>query len=73
VNGILWLRFHAVFYPWTIIAGIPFCLIIPFIAQRSRTIRPGMVMHFLINTTGTLSVFVAVRRPSDVSSILLYL
>ena len=49
VNGLLWTLFHSVFYPWTVLSYLPICLTIPFVAQRLKNTRPGMVIHFLLN------------------------
>lgn len=49
VNGLLWTLFHAVFYPWTVLSYVPICLTIPFVAQRVKNTRAGMVIHFFLN------------------------
>lgn len=51
INGLLWALFHA-FKWWTLPAMAVVCLIIPFVAQRSRSIWPGIMSHFIVNGLG---------------------
>jgi hypothetical protein len=50
-NGVLWSFFH-VFKWWTIPALLFVCLIVPFIAQRTRNTIPGMISHLVLNGLG---------------------
>ncbi len=45
VNGLLWLFWHAVFYPWQIVALLPICLILPYIAQRRQNTWVAIIIH----------------------------
>jgi membrane protease YdiL (CAAX protease family) len=52
-HGILWAFFH-LFKWWTIPALVPVCLVVPFVAQRTRNTWPGMLSHFVLNGLGML-------------------
>ncbi len=45
IHGLLWLFWHVVFYPWQIIALLPICLILPFIAQRRQNTWVALIIH----------------------------
>jgi membrane protease YdiL (CAAX protease family) len=51
VHGILWAWFH-VFKWWTIPALMLYCLVLPFVAQKTRNTYPGILSHLLINGLG---------------------
>jgi membrane protease YdiL (CAAX protease family) len=48
IHGFLWTLFHA-FAPWNLIAILPGCLALSFVAQRRRNTWPGIVAHGLAN------------------------
>lgn len=45
VNGLLWLLWHAAFYPWQIFALLPICLAVPFVAQRRQNTWTAILIH----------------------------
>jgi len=45
IHGILWLLWHAVFYPWQLIALLPICLVLPYIAQRRQNTWVAIIIH----------------------------
>jgi membrane protease YdiL (CAAX protease family) len=53
IHGVLWALFHA-FKWWVVPAMLVTCLVIPFIAQRTRSTWPGIFIHFGINGLGIL-------------------
>ncbi len=46
IHGLLWLLWHLAFYPWQLVALLPICLIVPYIAQRRRNSWPGIIIHW---------------------------
>lgn len=48
LNGLLWNAWH-VFWRWQMVALLPFCLLVPLIAQKTRSTWPGLVAHGLLN------------------------
>jgi len=53
VHGVLWALFHA--YKWWVVpAMLITCLVIPFVAQRTKNTWPGIFIHFGINGLGIL-------------------
>lgn len=52
-HGVLWALFHS-FKWWVVPAMLVTCLIIPFVAQRTKSTWPGLLIHFGINGTGLL-------------------
>jgi membrane protease YdiL (CAAX protease family) len=51
VHGILWAWFH-VFKWWTVPALMIYCLLAPYIAQKTKNTYPGILAHLLINGLG---------------------
>jgi membrane protease YdiL (CAAX protease family) len=51
VHGILWAWFHA-FKWWTIPALMIVCLVVPFVAQKTKNTYPGILAHLVINGLG---------------------
>jgi membrane protease YdiL (CAAX protease family) len=45
INGLLWLLWHAAFYPWQIFALLPICLALPYIAQRQQNTWVAVIIH----------------------------
>ena len=45
IHGILWWLWHVVFYPWQVIALLPICLVVPFVAQRLQNTWPAILIH----------------------------
>jgi membrane protease YdiL (CAAX protease family) len=59
VNGTLWNLFHIGRYATLsdFVIFIPATLAISYVAQRTRNTWPGIVVHLILNTFGTLAVF----------------
>ena len=59
VNGTLWNLFHIGRYATLgdFVIYIPATLAIPYVAQRTRNTWPGIVVHLILNTFGTLAMF----------------
>jgi membrane protease YdiL (CAAX protease family) len=56
VNGVLWLLFHAAF-PWQVLVMlVPIALMLPAIAQRRRSIWPGVIIHAVFGGVGFLAL-----------------
>jgi membrane protease YdiL (CAAX protease family) len=53
VHGVLWALFHS-FKWWVVPAMLITCLVIPFVAQRTKNTWPGIVIHFSVNGLGIL-------------------
>ncbi|MER9483661.1 CPBP family intramembrane metalloprotease [Mesorhizobium sp. M0494] len=54
VNGILWLLFHAAF-PWQVLLTlVPITLLLPYVVQRRRSTRAGIVIHAGFGAMGFL-------------------
>jgi membrane protease YdiL (CAAX protease family) len=53
VHGVLWAWFHA-FKWWVVPAMMITCLVIPFVALRTRNTWPGIFIHLGINGLGIL-------------------
>ena len=49
VNGVMWNLWH-VFWRWQMAASLPFHLLVPFVAQKTRSTWPGLVAHGLLNS-----------------------
>jgi membrane protease YdiL (CAAX protease family) len=56
-HGVMWAFIHA-FKWWTIPALLFFCLVIPFVAQRTKNTIPGIFSHFVVNGLGILLVVI---------------
>jgi membrane protease YdiL (CAAX protease family) len=53
IHGVLWALFHS--YKWWVVpAMLVTCLVIPYVAQRTRSTWPGILIHFGINGLGIL-------------------
>jgi membrane protease YdiL (CAAX protease family) len=48
VNGVLWNVWH-IFWRWQMVAMLPFHLLVPFVAQKSKSTWPGIIAHGLLN------------------------
>lgn len=57
VHGLLWTAFH-LFAPWNLLAILPGCLALSFVAQRLKNTWPAVIAHGLAN--GLLVVIVVV-------------
>lgn len=53
IHGILWACFH-MFKWWAVPFMLITCLVIPFVAQRTKNTWPGIVNHLIINGAGVL-------------------
>lgn len=49
IHGVLWTLFHVPFYPWQVLALLPVCLTIAFVAQRRQNTWPAIILHALVN------------------------
>jgi membrane protease YdiL (CAAX protease family) len=58
VHGVMWAFFHS-FKPWALPVMLLYCLIIPYIAQRTRSNWPPIIIHFLINGSGWLMLLLS--------------
>ncbi len=45
IHGLLWLLWHVTFYPWQVIALLPICLALPYIAQRRQNTWVAIIIH----------------------------
>lgn len=59
VHGLLWTLFHAFKY-WEFAALLPACLAFSFVAQRRKNTWPGIVTHFALNGSESMSVLLLV-------------
>ena len=48
VNGLLWALFHVPILPWNTLAIMPLYLSVPFVTQRFKNTRTGMIIHFVL-------------------------
>ncbi len=58
VQGSLWACFH-LFKPWAVPAMLFNCQAIPFVAQKTKSTWPGVVIHFVGNGIGSLPFVIA--------------
>jgi membrane protease YdiL (CAAX protease family) len=45
IHGLLWLMWHVAFYPWQVLALLPICLAVPYVAQRRQNTCPALIIH----------------------------
>ena len=45
INGLLWNLFFHGFMPWSAITLLPISLVLPYLAQRTQSIWPGVIIH----------------------------
>jgi len=45
IHGLLWWLWHLAFYPWQVVALLPICLALPYIAQRRQNTWVALVIH----------------------------
>ncbi len=57
IHGLLWTSFH-LFFPWNLLAILPGCLALSFVAQRLKNTWPGLIAHGLANGILVLIVIV---------------
>jgi membrane protease YdiL (CAAX protease family) len=48
IHGLLWTSFHF-FWKWDLLVLLPTCLAVAFVAQRTKSTWPGIVVHFILN------------------------
>jgi membrane protease YdiL (CAAX protease family) len=58
VHGILWSFFHT-FKWWTLPAMLIFCLIYPYLVQRTRSIWPSAIPHAILNGIGPAALVIS--------------
>jgi len=58
-HGILWAFFHA-FKWWTIPPLLFVCLVVPFVAQRTKSTWPGILSHLVVNGLGIVMALVQI-------------
>jgi membrane protease YdiL (CAAX protease family) len=61
VHGIFWNLFHSFFY-WDLIALLPGCLALAFVAHKSRSTWPGIIAHFAYSLPGLIVILVGVLQ-----------
>lgn len=59
VHGLLWTGFH-VFWKWNLLVLLPGCLVLAFVAQKTRSTWPGILAHTAINGLGLVPVVLGV-------------
>jgi membrane protease YdiL (CAAX protease family) len=59
IHGLLWTMLHS-FKWWEMIGLLPVCLLISFVAQKSKSIWPGFIVHYSINGLGFVVFLLAV-------------
>lgn len=59
VHGLQWLAFHW-WKPWEVVMLLPSCLVYGWIACRTRSTTPALVMHACLNGLGIVTVTIAV-------------
>jgi membrane protease YdiL (CAAX protease family) len=47
-HGILWTLFHF-FWKWDLFVLLPTCLALSFVAQKTKSTWPGIIVHFILN------------------------
>lgn len=57
IHGILWTLFHS-FKWWDMLGMLPICLLTGYIAQKRKSIWPGVIAHSITNSMG-LFLFIA--------------
>jgi len=48
IHGGLWTLFHF-FWKWDLLVLLPTCLAVAFVAQKTKSTWPGIVVHFILN------------------------
>lgn len=61
VNGICWLLWHC-FWRWQMIALIPVTMLLPLIAQKTRSTIPGIIAHGIMNLVTVIILVILVIR-----------
>ena len=59
LHGTMWTFFH-LFKWWDLIGLLPVCLSLSYVAQKSKSIWPGIIAHFLFNGMGLVLFVFAV-------------
>ncbi|MFC1872030.1 hypothetical protein ACFLYF_06520 [Chloroflexota bacterium] len=59
IHGLMWWGFHS-FVWWNMILILPICLIISFVAQRTKNTWPGFIGHYLINGVAFVMFLLAI-------------
>lgn len=59
IHGVQWTLFH-LFKPWEFLMLLPGCLAYAVLAQWSKNIWPGIIVHFLFNGLGVVLLTLAV-------------
>ena len=58
VHGLLWAGFH-IFRWWQLPTMMISCLVIPFVAQRTKNTTPGIIIHSAMNVISTVPFLIA--------------
>jgi membrane protease YdiL (CAAX protease family) len=61
VHGLFWNLFHSFFY-WELIALLPGCLALSYIAHRTKSTWPGILAHFSISLPTIVLIVMGVLR-----------
>jgi membrane protease YdiL (CAAX protease family) len=61
VHGIFWNVFHSFFY-WELIALLPGCLALSYVAYKSKSTWPGIIAHFANLLPTLILILIGVLR-----------
>ncbi len=59
IHGVQWTCFH-LFKPWDVVAILPGALVYGWLATRTRSLIPGLVLHFGLNGLGVVLLTIQV-------------
>ena len=61
MHGLLYNRFH-IFWKWDLIRLLPESLLYGIVAQKTRTIWPCIIAHFVFNGLGLIVTIVGIMQ-----------
>lgn len=61
VNGICWLLWHC-FWRWQMVALVPVTLLLPLVAQKTKSTVPGIIAHGIMNLLTVIMIAIFVIR-----------
>ncbi|MBN1222342.1 MAG: CPBP family intramembrane metalloprotease [Candidatus Aminicenantes bacterium] len=59
IHGVLWTLFHY-FWKWDLLVLLPTCLAVAFVAQKTKSTWPGIVVHFILNGLAIVPITMAI-------------
>jgi len=59
IHGVQWLFYHS-WKPWEWLMLLPTCLYDPWMSQKTQSMTPVLISHFLFNGLGIIGVTIAV-------------